>query len=93
MTSLQKVLAIAFVIPAGIASAEMMTTVECEMAKVTIDEKQTMMIKENTGEENFGRDVCEVVNSIDTAGLTDPTDVEITMSNGNVYNVTLQAME
>ncbi|WP_068114382.1 hypothetical protein [Tropicimonas marinistellae] len=85
--------ATALILTAGVAGAETMTTVICEDIKVTIDEKQTMEIKEATGEENFGHDVCAVIGDIDTSNLSDPMDVEMTLSNGNVYNVTLQAAE
>lgn len=93
MTKTLKLAAAALLLTAGGVAAETMTTVICEDIKVTIDEKQTMEIKEVTGEENFGRDVCAVIGDIDTSNLADPMDVEMTLSNGNVYNVTLQAAE
>ncbi|MDV7145948.1 hypothetical protein R3X27_25000 [Tropicimonas sp. TH_r6] len=83
----------AIFLTAGAVTAETMTTVICDDIKVTIDEKQAMEIKEATGEENFGRDVCAVIDDIDTTNLSDAMDVEMTLSNGNVYNVTLQAAE
>ncbi|SNS51085.1 hypothetical protein [Tropicimonas sediminicola] len=83
----------ALVLTAGAASAETMSTVVCEDIKVTIDEKQTMEIKAVTGEENFARDVCAVIGDIDTSNLSDPMDVDMTLSNGNMYKVTLEAAE
>ena len=76
---------------AGLAMAETITTVECDNAMVSINEEQTMKIKEVTGEENFGTDVCAVIAEVDASKYTDPTDVDITLANGSVYQVSLQA--
>jgi hypothetical protein len=79
--------ATALVAGATMLSAE--TTVECENITVTIDDEQTMMIKEATGEENFGKDVCMSLANVDTSNLTGPTDSKVLMSNGMEYDVKL----
>ncbi|MCH5376732.1 MAG: hypothetical protein JJ992_22430 [Planctomycetes bacterium] len=75
------------------ALAQTMTTVECGEVNVILNDEQTAAIKEKTGEDTFGTQVCDVARKIDASGYAEPTPVTITMPSGESYDVKLQAVQ
>jgi hypothetical protein len=68
-------------------------TVECGTVRVMMEDDEAERMREATGEDDFGQSVCDVASEIDASGYTEPTAVEVSMPNGEVYEVMLQAME
>ena len=67
--------------------------VDCGATDVIIDPDTAAAIKANTGEANFGTDVCAVANQIDSSSYSKPENVKVTMPSGNEYDVKLQSSQ
>ncbi len=64
--------------------------VKCGNTDVLMPGALANQIKEQTGEIEFGHEVCKAVKEVDASTYTQPTDVKVIMSNGNTYQVQLQ---
>jgi hypothetical protein len=73
----------------GTAVAQTTTVVECDGVNVIMNEEQAATIKAQTGEGNFGTEVCAVATAIDVSAFAEPTDVTVKLPGGD-YPVKLQ---
>lgn len=64
--------------------------VKCGATDVLMPGALSNQIKEQTGELEFGHEVCKAVKDVDASSYSKPTDVKVIMSNGNTYQVQLQ---
>ncbi|PRY25481.1 hypothetical protein CLV78_102661 [Aliiruegeria haliotis] len=89
--------AMGFAIAAGTASADTVT-VMCESGTagtnnaITFNEEDGAMLKEELGA-GFEDTVCEVGKQLNWPDYETPTQVKVTMSNGNEYDIMAQQVK